>query len=116
ARRMNLVSLGTMASIGAISGGTLAQAIIGMKVLNPPEGHIDSYTPLIIGTALSGVTLMIFVARMAANHKLTHQIMARQIFIKNKVENILTHMERCGGKCTEAKKDLTELIGERAAR
>jgi len=114
ARRLNLVGLGTLGAIGGIAGGTLAQGIVALKVINPSPGHLDSYSPLIIGTALSAATLMVFAARMSLNHKLANQVSNRQFAIKAHVEAILAHMEASGAKCDAAKKELTALIGERA--
>lgn len=116
AKRSNLVGLGTLGAIGGIAGGTLAQGISALYVLNPSPGHNDSYTPLIIGTALSSVTLMVFAARILLNNKIVRQISNRQFAIKAHVEAILAHMEASGAKCDAAKRELTGLIGERACR
>ena len=114
-KKLNLLSIGTMGAIGGIAAGTLAQGISALRVLNPNPGHEDSYTPLIIGTALSTATLMVFAARILVNNKLAKQVSNRQTAIKNHVEAILAHMEKCNGKCDAAKKELTEMIGQRAS-
>lgn len=116
ARRMNIVNYGTMASIGAIAGGTLAQGIVALGTLNPPEGHLDSYSPGIIGTTLSTATILTFVARMYFNHHMQKAVEDRQIAIRTKVEGVLNHLERSDAKCVDAHKELTELIGERACK
>lgn len=116
ARRLNLVSIGTMGAIGGIAGGSLAQGIVAIDTLNPPDGRKDSYKPLVIGTALSGATLLLFASRLIANHSLSKQIASKQASIKKRVETILAHMEGCGARCADAKKELSALIGERACR
>jgi hypothetical protein len=116
AKRMNLVNLGTNASIGAIAVGTLGQGVAALSTLNPPTGHEDSYGPGILGTTLSTVTIMTFAARMYFNHKMQKDVQDRQIAIRTQVESVLNHLERSDSKCPDAQKDLTELIGERASR
>jgi hypothetical protein len=115
AKRMNLVNLGTNASIGAIALGTLGQGVGALATLNPPSGHEDSYGPGIVGTTLSTVTIMTFAARMYFNHKMQKDVQERQIAIRTQVESVLNHLERSDSKCPDAQKDLTELIGERAS-
>jgi hypothetical protein len=115
-KRMNLVNLGTNASIGAIAVGTLGQGVAALGTLNPPTGHEDSYGPGILGTTLSTVTIMTFAARMYFNHKMQKDVQDRQIAIRTQVESVLNHLERSDSKCPDAQKDLTELIGERASR
>lgn len=116
AKKLNLVNIGTMGSIAAIAGGTLAQGISALYVLNPPDGKLDSYAPLDVGVVLSSATLLTFVARLYFNHKLEKRVMDRQLALKTKVETLLHHLEQCNGKCTDAKNQLTDLIGERACR
>ena len=116
AKRMNIVNYGTMASIGAIAGGTLAQGIVALGTLNPPEGHLDSYSPGIIGATLSTATILTFVARMYFSHHMQKAVEDRQIAIRTKVEGVLNHLERSDAKCVDAHKELTELIGERACK
>jgi hypothetical protein len=115
AKRMNIVNFGTMASIGTIAGGTLGQGIAALGTLNPPTGHEDSYIPGVIGTTLSMMTIMTFVARMYFNHKMQKDVQDRQIAIRTQVESVLNHLERSETKCPDAQKDLTELIGDRAS-
>ncbi len=115
-KKLNLVSLGTLGAIGGIAGGTLAQGISAIYVINPSPGRQDSYAPLILGTALSSATLAVFAARILLNHKLAKQTSNRQFALKAQVESILAHMESSGAKCDAAKKELTGLIGERACR
>jgi len=115
-KKLNLVGLGTLGAIGGIAGGTLAQGISAIYVINPSPGRKDSYAPLILGTALSSATLAVFAARILLNHKLAKQTSNRQFAIKAQVESILAHMETSGAKCDAAKKELTGLIGERACR
>jgi hypothetical protein len=114
AKRMNLVNFATMASIGTIATGTLAQGIIALKTLNPQPGFEDSYTPGIIGVTLSSATLMTFVARMYFSHKIQNEVRDRQIALKQRVETVLFHLEHSHADCVDAQKELTELIGQRA--
>ncbi len=116
AKRMNLVSFGTLAAIGAISAGTLAQGIDALIVLNPHDGHQDSYSPGIVGVAMSSVTVLTFLSRFYFNHRFQKQVKERQLAIKTQVESVLNHMEQCDAKCGDAQKQLTELIGPRACR
>jgi hypothetical protein len=116
AKRMNIVNLGTNASIGSIAVGTLGQGVAALSTLNPPTGHEDSYGPGILGTTLSTVTIMTFVARMYFNHKMQKDVQDRQIAIRTQVESVLNHLERSDSKCPDAQKNLTDLIGERASR
>lgn len=116
AKKLNLVNIGTMTSIAGIAGGTLAQGISALYVLNPPDGKLDSYAPLNVGVVLSSATLLTFAARVYFNHRLEKRVMARQVELKNHVESLLHHLEQCNGKCSDAKNQLTDLIGERACR
>jgi len=113
-KRLNLVNLGTMATITGVAGGTLAQGIIALSVINPPPGLHDSYQPLAIGTGLSGLTLVAFVGRTVLNHCLFKKMRNRQLVIKHQVEAILTQFESSHGESAEAQTELTKLIGERA--
>jgi hypothetical protein len=115
-RRMNLINIGTNATIGAIALGTLGQGVGALATLNPPTGHEDSYGPGIVGTTLSTVTVMTFATRMYLNHKMQKDVQDRQVAIRTQVESVLNHLERSDSKCPDAQKDLTELIGERASR
>lgn len=90
-KRMNLVSLGTLGAIGAISAGTLAQGIDALIVLNPHDGHLDSYAPGIVGVTMSSITIMTFLTRFVFNHKFQKQVRERQIAIKTHVEAVLNH-------------------------
>ena len=114
AKRMNLVNFATMASIGTIATGTLAQGIIALKTRNPQPQFEDSYTPGIIGVTLSSATLMTFVARMYFSHKIQAEVRVRQLGLKQRVETVLFHLEHSHAQCADAQKELTELIGPRA--
>jgi len=116
AKKLNLINIGTMASVVGIAGGTLAQGISALYVINPPSGKPDSYAPLNLGVALSSATLLAFVARIYLNHRLEKHIMTRQVEIRTRVESVLSHLEQSDAKCSQAQSQLTELIGERACR
>lgn len=114
AKGLGIVSLGTTAMIGAIAGGTLGQGISALQTLNPPEGHLDSYTPGIIGVTLSGCTLLTFANSIGFRKYLNARLHKRQIALKEQVETILAHLEYSHASCTKAENQLTELIGKRA--
>ncbi len=113
-KEMNVVSLGTVGAIGSIAVGTLGQGITALGVLNPHPGHEDSYVPGILGVSLSAATILTFAARTCVNHVLVTQLTNRQIEIREQVETILGHLEHSETKCALAKKQLTDLIGQRA--
>ncbi len=114
AKRLNIVNFGTMAAITGIAGGTLAQGIIALSVLNPPSPKLDSYQPGAIGVGMSGLTIVTFMGRTFFNHVLAKKMRERQLVIKHKVESILTQFESTQGENPQAQSDLVALIGERA--
>jgi hypothetical protein len=114
AKRLNIVNFGTMAAITGIAGGTLAQGIIALSVLNPPPPKLDSYQPGAIGVGMSGLTIVTFMGRAVFNNVLSKKMRERQLAIKHKVESILTQLEATHGENPEAQTDLIALIGERA--
>lgn len=115
AKKLNIVNLSTMGAIMGITGGTLAQSITALYTLNPPGGQLDSYAPGIVGTSLSGLTIITFAARTYFNHKYQKKLRNRQLAIKNQAEQILHHLEYSECKCQESQKELAELIGNRAS-
>jgi hypothetical protein len=114
AKRLNLVNLGTTAAVTGIAGGTLAQAIISLSVLNPPPPLSDSYLPGAVGVGFAGLTIVTFAGRTVLNHVLVKRVRNRQLEIKRTVEAILAQMEATHGESTEAQNALISLIGERA--
>jgi hypothetical protein len=114
AKRMNLVNLGTTATVTGIAGGTLAQGVIALSVLNPPDPKSDSYLPGGIGVGFAGLTLVAFGARTAAAYVLAQKLRNRQLAIKHQVESILKRIEDSHGENSEAQTALISLIGERA--
>jgi len=116
ARKAHVADVGTFSSIALIAGGTAAQNIVSMSVLNPPEGIEDSYVPGSIGLGLDGATNVAFTARLLIFHRYKKLMKARQIVLKNKVETILEHLEFSQTACPEAQTDLAGIIGERAAQ
>lgn len=115
AKQMGFVNAGTTFAIAGIAGGTLAQGIIALSVINPPAGQSDSYLPGAIGTGMSGLTLIALGARTGASHVLTKQIRKRQLEIKHQVESVLAQIEQTGGDSPTARTELISLIGERAS-
>jgi hypothetical protein len=114
AKRLNLVNLGTMGAVTGIAGGTLAQGIIALSVLNPPDPKSDSYLPGAIGVGFSGITILTFAGRAALNQVLAKNMRKRQLDIKHQVESILAKIEASHGENPEAQSELIALIGERA--
>ncbi len=116
AKKLKLADFGSTAGLAAVSGGTMVQGVVAMQTLNPDPGLEDSYTPGIIGVCLEGAVLMIFSGGPLLIYKYRHELRARQNVIKEKVEVILHHLEHSETKCSEAQKELAELIGDRGAR
>lgn len=114
ARRVRLMNFGTRAAVFGIAGGTLAQGISALYVLNPPDGKPDSYAPLNIGVALSGATMALMAARVLFGHRLAKRIKNRQLSIRDRVERVLAHLESSHGRCSKARSQLEEIIGKRA--
>ena len=114
AKRLNLVNWGTTAAVTGIAGGTLAQGIISLATLNPPEGQSDSYLPGAIGIGFAGLTLVTFTGRTVINQVLLRRLRNRQLEIKHQVESILARYESSHGDNEDARRELVSLIGERA--
>jgi hypothetical protein len=115
AKRLNLVNLGTIGAITGIAGGTLAQGIIALSVLNPPDPKSDSYLPGAIGIGFSGMTILTFAGRTVLNQVIAKSLRNRQLEIKHQVESILAKIEESHGENPEAQAQLIALIGERAS-
>jgi len=111
----NGVNMLTNAAFGGVVGGTVAQNIISLSVLNPPAGQSDSYLPGSLGLGLSGVVNIGLNAQSLVNWRLTHKIRQRQAAVRLRVENILHHLEFSESSCPQAQSDLAEIIGPRAA-
>ena len=114
AKRLNLVNLGTMGAITGIAGGTLAQGIIALSVLNPPDPKSDSYLPGALGVGFSGITILTFAGRTVLNQVIAKGLRKRQLEIKHQVESILAKIEDSHGENPQAQAQLISLIGERA--
>jgi hypothetical protein len=115
-KSVRLMNLGTTTSVFGIAGGTLAQGISALYVINPPPGKPDSYAPLNLGVALSGVTMLVLASRVYLGHKLAKHIQQQQLQIKNRVQGALAHLEHSDGQCQSAQSELKDLVGERACR
>jgi hypothetical protein len=94
----------------------MAQNLVSMCALNPPEGIEDSYVPGAIGLGLDGATNIAFGARMFLNYRSRKKIQARKMVIREQVEAILHHLEYSQTNCPQSQTELTQIIGERAAR
>ncbi len=112
-KRFGLVNMGTMAAIAGIAGGTLAQGVIALATLNPAQGN-DTYLPGAIGIGMSGLTIATFAGRAMINHHLAKCLRKRQLEIKHRVETVLAKLEQGEGQDNDSKKELVDLIGERA--
>jgi hypothetical protein len=115
-RKLKVTNLGTTTGLAGVAGGTAAQGIVGMATLNPSDGNPDSYAPGITGVGLEVAVLMIFAGGPLIQHKFRKQLKARQVVLRQQVEQILQHLEYSKTNCSEAQKELAELIGERGAR
>lgn len=109
------VYAGSTSTLAAAAAGTLGQGVVAMATLNPPDGMPDSYVPGIAGVALEGVTGVALLARFGMNAGLRKKIRARQKQIRAQIEVLLQHLEFSQTSCPEAKKELTQYIGEKAA-
>ncbi len=116
ARRIGLTTAGTYMAFSGMAAGTLAQGVVSMATLNPPDGVLDSYTPGTIGLGLSGAAGLLIGGRTILNYRCNKKIKARKIIIKQQVEAILEHLEFSKSACPKAQKELAGLIGERAAQ
>jgi len=108
----NLTTGGAIAT-GAI--GIVPQSVVSIYTLNPPDGVQDSYAPGTIGVALETVTNVALWARLGLTSGLRKKIRQRQTAVAQEVEAILQHLEYSQSNCPDVKKQLIELIGEKAA-
>ena len=74
----------------------------------------DSPVPGILGITLSGATILTFVGRIYFNHRYNSKMKARQMALKQQIEAILSHLEYSEANCSDMRKELTTLIGQRA--
>jgi len=115
AKKLKITNFGTTTGLATVAGGTMAQGIVSMGTLNPAPGLEDSYTPGMIGVCLEGAVLMILAGGPLVQHKFRKQLKSRQMAIRQRVEQILQHLEYSKTNCSEAQKDLAELVGDRGA-
>jgi hypothetical protein len=115
-RRVNLLNFTTLGCISGIAGGTLAQGITALYVLNPQPGHEDSYVPGALGVALSAATICTFGARLYFGHRFQKHIHDRQMALKKEVMDVLDQVEGSDGTSTEAVAHLETLVGKRASK
>ncbi len=116
AHKLNIANLGSYDALATIAGGTMAQGIVSMACLNPPDGIEDSCVPGSIGLTLDGLTNIVFTGRALANYGYKKKMKARQLAIKDHVETLLHHLEFSESKCSEAQAELATLIGDRGAQ
>jgi hypothetical protein len=116
ARRLNIANFGTYNALTTIAGATMAQGIVSLATLNPPDGIEDSYVPGSIGLTLDALTNIVFTGRTLANFGYKKKLKVRQLAIKDHVETLLHHLEFSETKCSEAQTELATLIGERGAQ
>jgi hypothetical protein len=115
-KKLRITNFGTTTGLAGVAGGTMAQGIVGLAALNPPDGMPDSYAPGIVGLGLETAVLMIFAGGPLVQHKFRKELRARQLAIRQQVEQILQHLEYSKTNCSEAQKELAELVGDRGAR
>jgi hypothetical protein len=115
-RRSKGVNLMTGGIIAGAVCGTLAQNIISQATLNPPDPQFDSYLPGSIGVGMSGLVNIGLEGGILANWPIRHKIRARQAALQNRVEAILHHLEYSEAECPEAQTELSQIIGDRAAK
>lgn len=110
--RQRVVGVTYRTILSAAGAATLPQNIVSLDTLYDSP---DSYAPLIIGLCLEGPTVVSTYCKMIINAGLRHKIKARQAVVRGEVEAILYHLEHSQWGCPEAQKQLTGLIGEKAA-
>lgn len=109
------VNAGAAATLAAAASGTLPQSVMSIYTLNPPDGVPDSYAPGIVGVVLEGATNLALLAQLGINRGVRNKVKARQRAIRDKVEGILHHLEFSETNCPDARQQLTEIIGDKAA-
>ncbi len=109
------VNAGAAATLAAAASGTLPQSVMSIYTLNPPDGVQDSYAPGIVGVVLEGATNLALLAQLGINRGIRNKVRARQQAIRDKVEAILHHLEFSETNCPDAQKQLSEIIGDKAA-
>jgi len=110
------VDLMTATAFNSAVSGTLAQNIVSQATLNPPDGQFDSYLPGSLGLGFSSLVNVALDTSIVLRWGVRRKIRARQKEIRVKVEGILEHLEYSVAECPEAQRDLTGIIGDRAAR
>jgi len=116
ANKLRITNLGSTSGLMCVAGGTAAQGVVGIATLNPPDGVPDSYAPGIVGLGLEAAVLMIFAGGPLVQHKYRKALKARQLAIRQEVEQILQHLEYSKTECSDAQKELANLVGDRGAQ
>ncbi len=116
ANKLKITNLGSTSGLMCVAGGTAAQGVVGISTLNPPDGLPDSYAPGIVGLGLEAAVLMIFAGGPLVQHKYRKALKARQLAIRQQVEQILQHLEYSKTECSDAQKELATLVGDRGAQ
>lgn len=115
AGKLKITNFGATTGLMTVAGGTIGQGIVSMATLNPAPGLEDSYVPGTIGVCLEFVGLMIIGGSPLIQHKFRKQLRARQIAIRQQVEQTLQHLEYSKTECAQAQKELAGLVGDRGA-
>jgi len=116
AKKLKIAGDGATTGLAGIAGGTVAQGIVSMATLNPPDGVPDSYAPGIVGLGLETAVLMIFAGGPLVQHKFRKELKARKLAIRQEVEQILQHLEFSKTDCSKVQKELLALVGNRGAQ
>lgn len=115
-KKLKITNTTTSGALLGVAGGTLSQTISSTVTLNPDPGMTDSYAPGIVGMSLDASASLIFGGRALFNSRYKKAMRARQVVVRRRVESILDHLEKSETACVQAQSDLSEIIGERAAR
>ncbi len=92
---------------------TMADHNASQDTHNSSEQH--SPVPGILGLIASGGTIFALVTQVYLNHRYRKKVTARELVIRQHVEEILAHLE-AGLHCMDCQKELSVLIGDRASR
>jgi len=116
AKKRRHVNSSTVGVFAGVAAGTAGQGIVGMGVLNPPEGHEDSYVPGTIGLCLEGVVNCAITGNFLLTYKYNKKIKEREAEIRERAENVLEQLSHQDSGLDHANAELVELIGRQGAQ
>ncbi len=133
-KRQSLANLLTLGAVAGVSGLAIAQNVTTLSTLGGAahahadgggdegassgghdEGHSDSPAPGIIGLVASGTTIGALLGQIYINHRYKKKVKARQMFIRQQVDEILGQLDS-GLEEGDTQQKLVQLIGKRATR